>query len=152
MPWVCLYDLTLRSNLPIVFYCWKTWLLPQYLLRFQVKNLNLISRWWGVCSHPNLYAYCLSLVISLGSALVLLVWSRSENDRRICQNMILLQRSLGEYHLWHRSPLDQEVYSLLCLGGSNFILHCCIYSTLNISLLFGAGFSSTKNMESGILV
>jgi hypothetical protein len=38
---------------------------------------------------------------------------------------------------------------LLYLGGSNFILHCYMYSTLNISLLFEAGFSSTKNMESG---
>jgi hypothetical protein len=40
------------------------------------------------------------------------------------------------------------------LGGSNLILHCCIlvYSTLNMSLLFRAGFSSTKNMEIGSLV
>jgi hypothetical protein len=32
-------------------------------------------------------------------------------------------------------------------GGSNFILHCCIYCTLNISLLFGAGFSSAKKKK-----
>jgi hypothetical protein len=28
-------------------------------------------------------------------------------------------------------------------------LHCCIYCTLNISLLFGAGFRSTNNTETG---
>jgi hypothetical protein len=33
-----------------------------------------------------------------------------------------------------------------------FILHCYTKSTLNMSLLFGAGFNSTKNMESGSLV
>jgi hypothetical protein len=41
----------------------------------------------------------LSLVVFLGSALVMLVLSRPENDRRISQNMILLQRSPGEYLL-----------------------------------------------------
>jgi hypothetical protein len=41
----------------------------------------------------------------------------------------------------------------------NFILHCYVYSTiyilyctLKISLIFGAGFSSTRNMESVSLV
>jgi hypothetical protein len=44
--------------------------------------------------------------------------------------------------------LHIEQYPFCVLGGSNFILHCCMYSTLNISLLFGAGFSYTKkNME-----
>jgi hypothetical protein len=41
------------------------------------------------------YVYCLNLVDSLGSAHVLLVWSRLENDQRICQNTILLQRRHG---------------------------------------------------------
>jgi hypothetical protein len=41
---------------------------------------------------------------------------------------------------------------LLCLGGSNLILHCYKYSTSYMSLLFGAGFSSTKNMDSGSMI
>jgi hypothetical protein len=51
--------------------------------------------------------------------------------------------------LWHWA------ISLLCLGGSNFILQCRIYSTLNMPLLFGAsltlsfdtviGFQPTKS-------
>jgi hypothetical protein len=30
------------------------------------------------------------------------------------------------------------------LGGSNFNLHCCKYSTSYMTLLFGAGLSSIK--------
>jgi hypothetical protein len=41
--------------------------------------------------------------------------------------------------------------SILFVFGLNFIFHCCIYSTLNMSL-FGAHFSSTKNRESDSLV
>jgi hypothetical protein len=34
----------------------------------------------------------------------------------------------------------------------DIVLHCCMYFKLNISLLFGAGCSWTKNMESGSVV
>jgi hypothetical protein len=40
----------------------------------------------------------------------------------------------------------------VCLGGLNFILHCCIYPTLKMSLVLGAVFSSIKNMQSGSFV
>jgi hypothetical protein len=42
--------------------------------------------------------------------------------------------------------------SLLCLGVSNFILHCFMYSTLSLSLLFSVGLNSTKNTERGSLL
>jgi hypothetical protein len=38
--------------------------------------------------------------------------------------------------------------SRLCLGGSDLI-HCCRYSTRNVSLLLGAGLSSTNNTITG---
>jgi hypothetical protein len=41
---------------------------------------------------------------------------------------------------------------ILCFGSSNFILHCCLYSTLNVSLLFRVGFSSTNYTEKGSIV
>jgi hypothetical protein len=34
----------------------------------------------------------------------------------------------------------------LCLGGSNFILHCRISSTLNKSLLCGTGFMESDRL------
>jgi hypothetical protein len=43
-------------------------------------------------------------------------------------------------------------YLPFVLGISNLILHCCRYSMRNMSLLFCAGLSSTKNMDNGSLV
>jgi hypothetical protein len=53
--------------------------------------------------------------------------------------------------LYHRQ-FAHRVISLLSLGSLNFILHCCMYSMLKMFLLFGAGFSLTKNMGRGNLV
>jgi hypothetical protein len=68
-----------------------------------LKNLTAASIYSSVLKETfkvNLWlmrdVYCLSLVVFLDSAHVILALSRPENDRRIGQNMILLQRSLGE--------------------------------------------------------
>jgi hypothetical protein len=47
-------------------------------------------------------------------------------------------------HLWQ---FVHWAISPLCFGGSNFILHCCIYSTFKISLVFGTVLILIKNME-----
>jgi hypothetical protein len=52
----------------------------------------------------------------------------------------------GRNNFWWAMPL-------LCLGGSNFILHCCIYSTLNISVIWGRfQFYQKKTSKKGSLV
>jgi hypothetical protein len=67
---------------------------PSSVLRETFK----VSLWLMRCLKSSQFVcYCLSLVVFLGSAHVVLVLPRPENDRRIGQNMILLQRSLGEY-------------------------------------------------------
>jgi hypothetical protein len=52
----------------------------------------------------------------------------------------------------YRRKLAHCAISRECLGGSNLILDCCKNSTLKMSLLFGAGKRSMKNMESGCFV
>jgi hypothetical protein len=53
----------------------------------------------GVLRHLNLYIYCLSFVIFLSSAHVMLKLSRQDKDRWIGENMILLQQVLAKYPL-----------------------------------------------------
>jgi hypothetical protein len=94
---VCLESVCMSGvafHLPIVLYRWRTSLMLPYLLRFYRKRLKLISCWWAVFSHPNLYVYCLSLVVSLGSGHVLLViktrkWSEDRSKHDFCYREVL---------------------------------------------------------------
>jgi hypothetical protein len=62
-----------------------------------LKDLTAASMSASVLSsNPNLYVYCLNLVVFLDSAHVMLVLQRPGNDRRIDRDMIVLQRSLEE--------------------------------------------------------